>query len=328
MSMIDKQMFLLRVEQGLGEFIPAKKVRLVLTEVDNALDGYEISSIPTGGPDGNSEDLLQYFLNAKSIEGRSDKTIEHYRYVLTRLLTDTGVPFTKMTVYHIRGYFSRERERGISASTLGGNRSCYNSFFGWLSRENLIEQNPMINLTVIKQKKVIRKPYSEVHLRLLDDAAANIRDRAIMAVLFSTGCRISELCGANQNDVDWQNHRLTVRGKGNKERTVYLNDVAENFLQRYLDERNDNKEPLFINRRHGRLQPGGVRNMLKRTAERCGVDNVHPHRFRRTLATHLIDKGMPIQEVAAILGHEKIDTTMRYVYIDERNVANNFHKYA
>ena len=154
------------------------------------------------------------------------------------------------------------------------------------------------------------------------------RDKAIVCLLLSTGCRISELCALNRGDVDFQNKQCAVLGKGNKERTVYLDSVASMILKRYLKSRTDFSQALFVGKGTERLTPGGVRFMMKTLEEDSGVENVHPHRFRRTLATNLLNRGMPIQEVAKILGHEKLDTTMMYAFVDEQNVKASYCKYS
>ena len=328
MSLIDKQMFMRDLEKRLGSFLPASEIHRIMIETDAALIDYDVESSPSEESDSDSEDLLQYFLDAKRVEGKSDKTVKRYQYILTRLLTDTRVPFSKMTVYHIRKYYEAERQRGIASSTLEGYRNIYSSFFGWLCREGLISQNPMNNLTAIKQPKIVRKPFSAVDIAKMDEAAETTRDRALIAFLLSTGCRVSEVCSVNRDQINWQELCLTVRGKGDKDRTVYIDDVTAMLLQRYLEERQDDDPALFCGLNSCRLAANGIRAMLKRIEKLSGVENVHPHRFRRTLATSLIDKGMPIQMVATILGHEQIDTTMRYVFIQERNVANDYRKYA
>lgn len=329
MSLIDKQMFLKDLASRIGSFITADDVHRIMIAADEALIEYQLTRAPDdGGPDSDSDDLVEYFLDAMRVEGKSEKTVERYRYVLNRLLKDTGIPVRRMNVYNVRNYCTTERARGISLTTLEGYRSIYRSFFGWLDREGLISGDPMKNLTAIKRPKVIRKPFSQVDIAKLREAASDPRDRAILEFLLSTGCRISEACSVRREDIDYQSLRLTVLGKGAKERAVYIDDVTAMFLKRYLETRTDSDPALFFGRKREPLKPGGVRAMLNRLARQAGVDNVHPHRFRRTLATSLIDKGMPIQEVAAILGHEKIDTTMGYIYIDERNVANAYRKYA
>lgn len=202
------------------------------------------------------------------------------------------------------------------------------SFFGWLQKEGLIPANPCANLGAIKCAKVVREPYSATDIERLKEACSSLRDRAIIMFLLSSGCRISEVCGLNRNDIDMASAECTVLGKGNKERVVYLDSVALMLLRRYLASRKDAHNALFVGLRGERLQPGGVRAMLKQLEAKTGVPNVHPHRFRRTLATNLIARGMPIQEVAAILGHDKLDTTMKYVYLEKSNIKNSFAKYA
>lgn len=330
MSIADKQIFLRELKERLGDFIPGNQIDRILEETSDVLVDFEMISTPTGGDD-DSEDLLKYFLDAKRVEGRAESTLERYSYLLQRLRKDTGVPFSRMTVYHIRGYFTSERSRGISASTIEGYRSAYAEFFKWLAREGLIKSDPMVSVSPIKQPTVERLPFSPVELERIEAAAMDPddhRDIAIINFLTSTGCRVSEMCGADRADVDFQKQQLTVLGKGAKERTVWFDDVAAFYLEKYLKERTDDDPALFLGRAGIRMQPGGVRAMLKRIEEKSGVENVHPHRFRRTRATTLIDKGMVIQDVATILGHRKLDTTMTYVYIDKRNVANNFRKYA
>ena len=332
MSRLDKDLYLKDLQQKLGDFLPANEMPRILRAADEALADYEVASAPAGGgAESDSEDLLRYFLDAKTVEEKSPKTIKRYRYVLTRLLKDTKIPYAKMTVYHLRDYLNSERARGVSPSTLEGNRQIYSSFFGWLLREGLIQKNPMNNLAVIKKPKVQRKPLSPVDLEKLEQVAWNTgsdRNVAIITFLESTGCRVSEMCALNRDDIDLGAQSARVLGKGSKERTVWFDDVAAWYLEEYLNRRTDDDPALFLSRKGGHLSTDGVRVMLNKIAKAAGITKVHPHRFRRTRATSLIDAGMAIQDVAAILGHDKLDTTMRYVYIDSRNVANNYKKYA
>ena len=332
MSLIDKQLLLKDLESALGDIVTANDRDRVLEVIDNALREYDVERAQSGGGcDPDSRDLLRYFLDAKRVEGRSEKTLERYRYILNRLLQETGIPYAKMTVHSIRHYCSSEQERGIALSTLDGSREVYNSFFGWCSREGLIRQNPMNNLAPFKQPKVIRQPYSPVDMAKLLDAAAdpdNSRNTAIIRFLDATGCRVSEMCGLDRDAVDLVNRTVTVHGKGAKDRKVYFDEVTGMYLESYLAEREDDCPALFAGRGSKRLEPGGVRRMLKKVAAAAGVENVHPHRFRRTRATGMIKKGMPIEKVAKMLGHDKLDTTMRYVYIDDTDLANDYRRLA
>lgn len=286
-----------------------------------------MESLPGTGINGASLDMLEAFLNAKEIEGKSKGTIERYRYALTRMLTELNAPISRITVFHLRQYLMNERNRGITDSTLNGVRSVMCSFFNWLQREALVQQNPTANLGPIRCPRVVRLPYSDVEIERLKSACESPRDRAIVCFLLSTGCRISEVIALNRNAINWQEMSCKVLGKGNKERIVYLDSVSVMYLKQYLNSRTDTDPALFYSRRGTRLTVAGIQNMLRGLGEAANVENVHPHRFRRTLATRLIDRGMAIQEVAHILGHEKLDTTMRYVYIDNANVRVSYQRH-
>lgn len=329
MALLDKKLYLADLETRLNDFIPSNDVRRIIEQAADALAGYDIKNMPEairGSTD--SENLVKLFLDAKGVEGRSAGTIAHYKYILGRLMEDVNVPLEKMTVHHLRSWLMKEKDRGVSLRTLEGNRYVFTSFFGWAWKEELIPKNPTANLAPIKQQKVIRLPYTAVELEKLKAAAQTTRDLAVIAFLLSTGCRISEACALDVLDIDFRARRVTVLGKGNKQRVVYLDDVCVMYLNQYLKERSDSEAALFLGKGSDRMTPGGIRAMLKRIEARSGVENVHPHRFRRTLATNLINHGMPIQEVAAVLGHDKIDTTMKYVYIDQRNVETAYRRYA
>ena len=202
------------------------------------------------------------------------------------------------------------------------------SYFGWLFRESLIEKNPIVNVGTIKVPKRQKKIYTEIDLEKLNQCCRTIRDRAIIHFLSSTGCRISEMTELDRDSVNLDALECVVHGKGDKERTVYLSPVAGMLLRKYLDERTDECAALFAGKGGRRLEPGGVRYMLKQLGEQAGVDHVHPHKFRRTLATELSRHGMPIQEVANVLGHEKLDTTMQYVVLNKEDTKSDYRRYA
>ena len=327
MSLIDKQMILRDLRTKLEVVLKARDVQHVIAIADEIMADYDVQSVQPGGWT-DSEELLRFFLDAKRAEGKSQKTIDHYRRVLGYLQEKTGVTYQRMTVYHIREYITRERERGISPSTLNGYRSVFSSFFGWLAREELIDRNPMNNLTTIKQPKIKRKPYTAAEQARIMEAAETARDKELIAFLASTGCRVGEVAGADWTSIDWDNQSIIVRGKGDKERIVYMDDVAAMLVERYVFSREDDCPALFLGRGGVRLGIGGIEKVLKKTGKAAGVENVHPHRFRRTLASGLIKKGMPIQEVKQILGHEKIDTTMTYVTVSDRDVAERYRRLA
>ena len=262
------------------------------------------------------------------VQGRSEKTIARYVYIISRFMEFAKTPTRQINVYHVRNWIAKEKARGIQDSTLEGNRQVLSSYFGWLFREGLIEKNPVVNVGTIKVAKKQKKIYTEIDLEKLNQCCHTVRDRAIIHFLSSTGCRISEMTELNRDQVDMDALECIVHGKGNKERTVYLSPVAGMLLRQYLESRRDNSEALFVGRLGERLRPDGVRCMLKKLGREAGVDHVHPHKFRRTRATELSRHGMPLQEVASLLGHEKLDTTMRYVVLNKDDIKSNYRRYA
>ena len=327
MSLEIKVSFLKELETVLSSRITATDLSTTLTAAADVLEHYEFSRV-IHEEEGFGVDLIDAFLSALKVQGRSEKSLGLYQYTLNRLMNDLGIPVRSVTVYHLRSWLAKEKERGISDNTLKGNRWCFSSFFGWLWREGLINKNPVDNLGTIKTQKKVKEVYADVDIEKLKSACTSLRNLAIIAFLLSTGCRISEVTQLNRDDINFQDMEVVVLGKGNKERTVFIDSVTAMHLKNYLDSRKDDDSALFVGKRRNRITPGGVRAMLKALAEAAGVEHVHPHKFRRTLATMLIAHGMPIQEVAAILGHEKLDTTMEYVVMDKTTVKNSYRKYA
>lgn len=308
----------------IGKMFTSEQTETVIVILQSVLTNFDVEECAEGLPVGI--DLLEAFLAAKKVEGRSAKTIWRYEYIIRQLLDFVKIPIDRITIHHLRAYFADKTTKGISDRTLDGERSVFSSFFGWLTKENLIRVNPCVNLGKIKYAKVIRKPFTSVDIECIKESCERDVDRAIVTFLLSTGCRISEACGLNRNDIDLTKKECIVLGKGNKQRTVYFDDVTAMLLKRYLDSRKDNYDPLFLSRNKTRFSAQAVRAMLHRVSERTGIEKIHPHRFRRTMATSMIKRGMSVQEVAHLLGHEKIDTTMQYVYIDESDVKTSFQK--
>jgi len=312
-------------ERQLGERLTMRDTAETVRILQNILDGYTVERIPEAIP--GDDDLLNIYLDAMRVEGRSEGTLAHYTQALKRMLESAGVPARRVGVQHLRGYLAAEKARGISDTTLENTRQIFSAFFNWLQREGLIDKNPTANLGAIKRMKKQKDVFTDVDMEKLKFACASTRDHAILCFLRSTGCRVSEMTGLDRDDVDLQNMECRVLGKGNKERMVYMDPVTAMLVKKYLDGRRDNDPALFIGER-GRMTPSGMRYMLRQTAERAGVEHVHPHKFRRTAATALIRHGMPIQEVACILGHDKLDTTMQYVVLNRTDTANAYRRYA
>lgn len=325
MSFEDKVLFTDIVRFEVNKYLSdsdADKVRRTLVEIFTQFD---IERIRTKG--GNQDDFMETYLKALSVQGRSQKTIGRYRYILTKMQTFVEVKTRQITVHHLRKYLAEEKRRGIGDRTLDGERQVFSAYFNWLQREGLIDSNPTANLGAIKYQKKQKDIYSATDMERLKMKCKSSRDRAIVYFLQSTGCRISEVTQLNRSDVDLNALECTVLGKGNKERTVYLDAVTGMMLKEYLDERTDDSPALFVGKGTERIHPGGIRAMLCKLGEDSAVNHVHPHKFRRTTATNLIRHGMPIQEVAAILGHDKLDTTMQYVVLDKTDIKNSYNKY-
>ena len=326
MAIDSKIDFMRQTERMLADSVTVSDMQKIMNVINDVLQGYEMRSIAVWSED--KDDLLSCYISAMSVQCRSEKTLERYSYIIKKLMEYIKVPTRQVTVYHLRSFLQKEKARGICDNTLEGYRQVYSAYFNWLQRESLIDRNPTANLGAIKVAKKEKQAYSETDMEKLNGGCRTVRDRAIIHFLASTGCRISEMTELDRDMVDVDGLECIVHGKGNKERTVYLSEVAGMFMQEYLNSRTDDNPALFVGRRNERLTPGGVRAMLKELSRRTGVTNVHPHRFRRTRATDLARHGMPIQEIAHLLGHEKIDTTMRYVVPDNEIVKSNFRRYA
>lgn len=275
------------------------------------------------------QDYLQEFLDVKALEGCSKATIENYKFNLNKFLLGVGKDPTEIATQDIRKYLADyKRERGVSNTTLDNMRRVFQSFFTWMHREGYIIKDPCAVVNKIRADKIIKNPYSDEEMELMREAAKNLREKAIIEVLYSTGMRIGELEKLNKDDIDFVNGKAIVFGKGAKEREVYFNVKAQLALKKYLENRNDTNEALFVGLQspYNRLKVSTYEKILRELGGRCGV-HCHPHRFRRTCATILLNKGMPIQEVSKVLGHAKLETTMIYCEIDQQSVATNHKKY-
>lgn len=324
--MLENKMELMsRIESNLAHILTAVDLNQAMSVIAGELDTCKIE---IEHQEEVEMDMLNAYLEAKEIEGRSKKTIERYRYIITRMMETVKTSTRKITVFHLRSYLMTERQRGISDRTLAGYRDVFCAYFNWLQKESLITSNPTSNLGSVKCMKQVNLPFTDVDIERLKAACGYVRDKAIICFLLTTGCRISEVVGLNREDVDIKNMQCKVLGKGNKERIVYFDNITAMYLKKYLNSRSDCLHALFIGKGSQRMTPGGVRKMLNQIASYAGVEHVHPHRFRRTLATNLINRGMSIQEVARILGHDKLDTTMRYIYINDKDVQMVYRKYS
>ena len=327
MAIDAKIAFMGQVERKYSDILTASDMAKAMGIISDVLENFDMMEC-AHWESKEKDDLLDAFVSSMRVQGRSQKTIDRYTYVIGKFMKFAGVPTRRVNVYQIRSWINSEKDRGIADSTLEGNRQVLSSYFGWLFRESLIEKNPLVNVGSIKVPKKQKRIFSETDIERMIRCCKCLRDTVIIHFLRSTGCRISEVTELNRDAIEIGSLECVVHGKGDKERTVYMDAVTGMFLSQYLASRTDDNEALFVNRFGERIQPGGVRTMLKEIEEKSGVDHVHPHKFRRTLATELTRRGMPIQEVANILGHEKLDTTMRYVVLNKDDVKSSYRKYA
>lgn len=278
----------------------------------------------------SSQDLLALFLTAKGVEGCSPKTIEYYEATLHHMDKSLAKPYTQIESDDLRRYLSDyETERGSSKVTIDNIRRIMSSFFSWLEDEDYIVKSPVRRIHRVKTAQITKETLSDEELETLRDACESKRDLAVVDLLASTGMRIGELIRLNVADVNLQERECIVTGKGNKQRPVYFDARAKLHLAEYLETRADNNSALFVSldSKARRITVGGMELRLRNLGKKVGVSRVHPHKFRRTLATHAIDKGMPIEQVQKLLGHAKIDTTMHYAMVNQNNVKASHRKY-
>lgn len=275
-------------------------------------------------------DYLEMFIAAKKIEGCSARTVAYYEATVKHLLKCIDTPIRKITTDEIRSYLAKYQEKsGCSKTTVDNIRRNISSFFSWLEEEDYILKSPMKRIHKIKTVQPVKEIISDELIERLRDACLCKRDLAMVDLLYSTGIRVGELVRLNVDDISFEERECVVFGKGDKERKVYFDAKAKLHLQDYLKERNDDNPALFVtlDAPHQRLKISGVEIRIRRLGRSINAEKIHPHKFRRTMATRAIDKGMPIEQVQKILGHSQIDTTMQYAMVNQSNVKNAHRKY-
>lgn len=278
----------------------------------------------------SNEEYLQLFLDAKKIEGCSERTIQYYRTTVERLLANVTTPIRKMTTEEIRHYLvDYQKINDCSKVTVDNVRRNISSFFSWLEEEDYILKSPMRRIHKIKTKQQVKETISDEAIEQLRDNCNCPRDLAMIDLLYSTGIRVGELVNLNIADVDFEARECVVFGKGDKERKVYFDAKAKIHLQEYLNTRTDKNPALFVTLDFpfDRLKISGVEIRMRRLGRSLNMEKIHPHKFRRTMATRAIDKGMPIEQVQKLLGHSQIDTTMQYAIVNQTNVKTSHQKF-
>lgn len=277
-----------------------------------------------------NDEFLKMFLAAKRIEGCSDRTISYYQTTVKHLLSKTETSVRKITTEEMREYLSNYQKRNdCSNMTIDNVRRNISSFFSWLEEEDYILKSPMRRIHKIKTKTVVKSTISDEGIELLRDNCKEKRDLAIIDLLYSTGIRVGELVNLNIEDIDLEGRECVVYGKGDKERRVYFDAKAKVHLKEYIETRIDDNEALFVtlDAPHDRLKISGVEIRLRKLGRELNLERIHPHKFRRSMATRAIDKGMPIEQVQKILGHSQIDTTMQYAMVNQNNVKSAHQKF-
>ena len=275
-------------------------------------------------------DLITLFLAAKRVEGCSDKTIRYYQSTIKNVLASVNKDVLQITTDDLRLYLDEYQIRSHAAKTTIDNiRRILSSFFSWLEDEDYIPKSPVRRIHKVKTCKTVKETYSDEALERMRDSCECARDLAIVDILASTGMRVGELVRLDITDIDFENRECIVLGKGNKQRKVYFDARTKIHLQNYLNERYDDNEALFVSlqKPYKRLQISGVEIRLRDLGKKLDIHKVHPHKFRRTLATMAIDKGMPIEQVQQLLGHQSVDTTLQYAMVNQNNVKMSHRKY-
>ena len=277
-----------------------------------------------------NHELLVSFLSAKQIEGCSEKTIDYYRNMIFKMLESVNLKIESITTDDLRKYLADyKNQSNASKSTIDNIRRVLSSFFSWLEDEGYISKNPVRRIHRIKTKRVVKEVLSDENFEVLRDKCDNIRDLAMIELLASTGIRVGELVNLNIDDVLFSERECVVLGKGDSERIVYFDAKTKIHLQKYLESRKDNNPALFVSLRkpHDRLGIPGVEKRMRKLGHEAKIKKIHPHKFRRTMATNAIDKGMPIEQVQRLLGHVQIDTTMQYAMVNQNNVKISHRKF-
>lgn len=294
-----------------------------------ALVKYELKE--TEQQESNSEqNYVELFLSAKRIEGCSEKSLKYYKATIEMMIVTVGKNIKHIETEDIRRYLTEyQKNKKSSKVTIDNIRRILSSFFSWLEDEDYILKSPVRRIHKVKTVTNIKETYSDEALELMRDNCTELRDLAIIDMLASTGMRVGEMVLLNRNDIDFNERECIVFGKGSKERVVYFDARTKIHLQNYLENRTDDNPALFVSLKapHKRLQIGGIETRLREFGKQLGLHKVHPHKFRRTLATMAIDKGMPIEQLQQLLGHRKIDTTLQYAMVKQSNVKIAHRKY-
>lgn len=326
-----KQELITNIIQGMLPHLNNAQAKQLQTVLENKLFEFEIKEKrSTVDNSSNNSNLINLFISAKRIEGCSEKSLKYYDSTINAMLLAVDKQVQHIVTDDLRSYLTKyQADNNSSKVTIDNIRRILSSFFSWLEDEDYIIKSPVRRIRKIKSNSVIKETYSDEALETMRDSCQNLRDLAMIDLLASTGMRVGEMVLLNREDINFAERECVVFGKGNKERIVYFDARTKIHLQNYLTNRKDTNHALFVSLKYPfeRLQIGGVEVRLRELGKRLDINKVHPHKFRRTLATMAIDKGMPIEQLQQLLGHRRIDTTLQYAMVKQSNVKIAHRKY-
>ena len=324
-----KQNLMNEVIQGMLPFLNNAQMERLQEVLQHTLFNYKVVE-NNSNKELSEQNLVELFLAAKRIEGCSEKSLKYYESTILALLDKLRKDVKHIVTDDIRTYLTDYQARKQSSKvTIDNIRRILSSFFSWLEDEDYILKSPVRRIHKVRTGTSVKETYTDEDLELMRDNCTELRDLAIIDMLASTGMRVGEMVLLNREDIDFNERECVVFGKGDKERIVYFDARTKIHLLNYLNSRNDDNPALFVSlqKPYNRLQISGVEIRLRQCGKRLGLNKVHPHKFRRTLATMAIDKGMPIEQLQQLLGHKRIDTTLQYAMVKQSNVKISHRKY-
>lgn len=325
-----KQKIINEIVQDMLPYLNNSQIEKLQMVLQHALFAVKIEADEQFKSENKQRDLVELFLAAKRIEGCSEKSLKYYKATIETMLNSIGKEVNQIMTDDLRTYLTDYQIRKNSSRvTIDNIRRILSSFFSWLEDEDYIIKSPVRRIHKVKTATNIKETYTDEALELLRDNCTELRDLAMIDMLASTGMRVGEMVLLNREDINFNERECVVFGKGDKERIVYFDARTKIHLLNYLESRNDDEPALFVSLRapHNRLKIGGIETRLREMGKQLDINKVHPHKFRRTLATMAIDKGMPIEQLQQLLGHRKIDTTLQYAMVKQSNVKLAHRKY-
>ena len=325
-----KQELMTEVMQRMLPYLDNAQLIQLKCAMEQTLIHYNVVESEIGTEEDDSAELLRLFIASKRVEGCSEKTLNYYQKTIETMISLTGKNIRRIITEDLRKYLTEYQNRNHSSRvTIDNIRRILSSFFSWLEDEDYIIKSPVRRIHKVKTISSIKETYSDEELEKMRDNCEELRDLAMIDLLASTGMRVGEMVLLNRDDINFNERECIVFGKGDKERIVYFDARAKLHLREYLDSREDDNPALFVTIRapHERIQIGGIEHRLRKMGKQLNIHKVHPHKFRRTLATMAIDKGMPIEQLQRLLGHQRIDTTLQYAMVKQSNVKTAHRKY-